>query len=248
MIDMDLKSLKFRMTDTNNIRPERVSQSDNSVTVKNVSLVEAHFREIEKVIVRKISSSEAVVGCVAWLTSYAVLDALAKLNGGCSIVLQKEDFLRPDVDHTPTSYKTVRQKYALLKALAPYSYGEFQKSTLEYLDDGGEIADIAIRCVGYRRLTGKVHPLMHHKFLVFLKPEDCGYPPKPYAVWTGSFNMSVNATLSLENGLFIESEELANAYFNEWYNTLMISEELDWKVETPQPTIQYNILDSNVLP
>jgi hypothetical protein len=60
--------------------------------------------------------------------------------------------------------------------------------------------------------------------------------------------MSVTATLSLENGLFIESEELASAYFNEWYNTLMISEELDWKADTPQPTIQYNILDSNVVP
>lgn len=248
MTNMDLKSLKFRMTDTNNVRPERVSQSDNAVVVKNVSHVEAHFRGIEKVIVDKISSSNAVVGCVAWLTSYAVLDALAKLKGGCSIVLQKEDYLRPDFDHTPTSYKTVRQKYALLKALAPYSYGEFQKSTLEYLADGGEIADIAIRCVGYRRAADKATPKMHHKFLVFLKSEGRGFSPRPYAVWTGSFNMSVTATLSLENGLFIESEELASAYFNEWYNTLMISEELDWKADTPQPTIQYNILDSNVVP
>src|SRR4051812_8513944 len=61
---------------------------DGSVTV--------YFRNIEEHLVRLIGGAPMVVGCVAWLTSEAILGALARVPYGVSIVVQKEDFLRPD--------------------------------------------------------------------------------------------------------------------------------------------------------
>ena len=46
---------------------------------------------------------EAAVGCVAWLTHFDILDAMARLKT-VSIVVQKEDFLRPDMGQ-PSNWK-----------------------------------------------------------------------------------------------------------------------------------------------
>ena len=59
--------------------------------------VEVVFRNIEQRLIDEIRTSKVVMGCVAWLTSGPILDALAEVQG-VSIVVQKEDFLRPDID------------------------------------------------------------------------------------------------------------------------------------------------------
>ena len=53
----------------------------------------------------------------------------------------------------------------------------------------------------------------------------------PRAVWTGSFNMTGNATRSLENAVLLRDEAIARAYTAEWITVLGISEELDWNAE-----------------
>jgi hypothetical protein len=58
--------------------------------------VEVVFRHIERRLITELSSATIVVGCVAWLTSRPILEALAQTQG-VSIVVQKEDFLRPDL-------------------------------------------------------------------------------------------------------------------------------------------------------
>lgn len=50
---------------------------------------------------------------------------------------------------------------------------------------------------------------------------------KPYAVWTGSFNFSVNATKSFENALYITEPSIVQAYFSEWSQLECLSESLD---------------------
>jgi phosphatidylserine/phosphatidylglycerophosphate/cardiolipin synthase-like enzyme len=51
----------------------------------------------------------------------------------------------------------------------------------------------------------------------------------PEAVWTGSFNFSVNAGRSLENAVFIEDTAIAQAYANEFSQVAALSEPLNWQ-------------------
>jgi hypothetical protein len=37
-----------------------------------------------------------VIGCIAWLTNTKIIQALRKVDQGVQIIVQKEDFLRPD--------------------------------------------------------------------------------------------------------------------------------------------------------
>ncbi|HEY9640318.1 MAG TPA: hypothetical protein V6C57_07530 [Coleofasciculaceae cyanobacterium] len=58
---------------------------------------------------------------------------------------------------------------------------------------------------------------------------------EPYAVWTGSFNMSENATKSLENAVYIQDKAIARAYYNEWAQIEALSEPLDWETAWSEP-------------
>src|SRR5712692_3136819 len=54
------------------------------------------FKNLEDHLIRFVQEADVVVGCVAWVTSEPILKALAKKKG-VSLVVQKEDFLRPDL-------------------------------------------------------------------------------------------------------------------------------------------------------
>lgn len=75
-------------------------------------------------------------------------------------------------------------------------------------------------------------------------PDDYGREAEwcyqPYAVWTGSFNMSVTAQRSLENVVYIEDKQIALAYFREWATVQMCAEELDWKHTWVAPEGRYD--------
>jgi hypothetical protein len=100
-----------------------------------------------------------------------------------------------------------------------------------------------VRCVGnYNRQKLSAFPRMHNKFLVFCRPEffkrNGGFPtfdPRPYAVWTGSFNLTHNASRSLENALFITDPKIVVAYFREWEQIEATSEPLDWETDWVEP-------------
>lgn len=64
-------------------------------------------------------------------------------------------------------------------------------------------------------------PRMHNKFLVFCKAavtnDESTYETyDPYAVWTGSFNLTRNASNSLENAVLIRDEEISTAFLEEF--------------------------------
>lgn len=228
------------MNDLNSYQLENDGNYDRNFTDNSVasnSGVTVYFRGIEEKLLQHIKESDAVFGAVAWLTSFPILDALARLNN-VSIVVQKEDFLRPDVDSSYNFKKILHKKYKALKCnLTRYSFSNILSSISVSSDPSID----PIRCVGNHNSEKKpAFPRMHNKFLIFAKVEEGAQKDSietitPYAVWTGSFNLTKNATMSLENALFITDSKIVNAYFEEYGQIAAMSEELDWKSDWAAP-------------
>lgn len=107
---------------------------------------------------------------------------------------------------------------------------------------------VGMRCIGYIKSQEQTLPRMHHKFLVFLrqrdkadqKVEEGAWPYLPYAVWTGSYNITKNGNCSLENALYVQDMRLAEAYCNEWAQLIEVSEPIDWTKPYSAPELDYN--------
>lgn len=196
--------------------------------------VRAHFRDLERHLARYVDDADVVVGCVAWLTNEAILRALARKRW-VSLVVQKEDFLRPDAGRSKAD---VRRLYAALPSTDRYGL-----DLLHQMDMCGDPTLHAVRCVGVRQQSRwRPQPRMHHKFAVFCRSggreylEDPDTPPiTPYAVWMGSFNFTATSTMSLENAIYVEDPVVARAYLGEWEQVAAISEPLDWQSEWVDP-------------
>ncbi len=225
--------------------------SDYSTTSRGVTV---HFRDLDKALIGYINKTSTVVGCVAWLTHIGILNALSRRDG-VSLLVQKEDFLRPDSGGGPTKEK-LRKAYAKLHGLPRaafdaeydeklgYSYlahPAMQAGPRERPDlDAMHVID-SVRCVGVRNGSQAIAtPRMHHKFLVFcrwmrLNKEDPVAVLAPHAVWTGSFNFTNNGMRSLENAVVIRNPDIANAYMCEYLQLAMIAEPLDWHSQWVSP-------------
>ncbi|MDW6016791.1 phospholipase D-like domain-containing protein [Vibrio plantisponsor] len=223
---------KFQIDNDGNFSESFV---DNSVST--ISGIEVYFRDLERHLLSHIEGADAVFGAVAWLTSYPILDALAKKDN-VSIIVQKEDFLRPDVGSRTSFKSNLRKKYDQLTCkVTRYSFGNILSSVSVACDPSLD----PVRCVGNHNLDkAPAFPRMHNKFLVFAKvepnPMQNGFELiVPYGVWTGSFNLTKNATLSLENALYITDPLVVNAYFKEFGQIAAMSEELDWRSDWAAP-------------
>lgn len=203
----------------------------------SIAPVSVYFRDIEQHLIARIRDATHVVGCVAWLTSEPILNELAKKGLAC-IVIQKEDFLRQDVSSGNMWENQLRNLYLSLSGGERYSF----PSPLNLMTTSGDPTIEGVRCVGNcNRNKAPAFPRAHHKFLVFLEPKNYfyenedGYNEVDYdiyratSVWTGSFNFTKNAGQSLENALYIESHEIADAYYREWAQVMALSEPLDWE-------------------
>lgn len=207
------------------------------------------FNNLAQACAEFIAGADAIVGCVAWLTSPVVLHALAMVPA-VSIIVQKEDFLRPD---SKGSREDTRAGYAALHGL--YRSALPQSSHLSFASADEQIEPV--RCMGVENRTQRVAvPRMHHKFLVRFstvarhayespysrvhgaEPENDHAAPgalQAQAVWTGSFNMTHNGDRSLENAVVIRDRAVADRYADEWSWVLAMSEPLDWKSEWVEP-------------
>jgi hypothetical protein len=198
--------------------------------------VEVVFRNIEQRLIDEIRATKLVVGCVAWLTSGPILNALAEIQG-VSIVVQKEDFLRPDLGAAGRkSWKRwLHEKYDRLPK-GPYRY-EYESTVLSGMNTSGDPALECVRCLGNHNGDRRAAmPRAHHKFLVF-----CDYVEGkvvPRKVWTGSYNLSKNAGRSLENAVLLTDERCVGAYYAEWGQLAGLSEPLDWTSEYVQPDLR----------
>lgn len=195
--------------------------------------VTCYFRDLREHLIEHISEAEIVLGCVAWLTDRHILKALAHVSRGVNIVVQKEDFLRPDIGSRSDFKDRLCAQYA---ELHPATDRQWCGTVLEGMSFCADPTIEAVRCVGnYNTAKLPAFPRMHHKFLVFCRQ---GIEPldwhdewpciKPYAVWTGSFNLTENAAASFENALYITIPAIVQAYYEEWGWIEALSEPLNW--------------------
>ena len=206
-------------------------QRDNSMSA--IAPIEVIFREHQARLVQEIARYPVVIGCIAWLTDAVVLAALAKCHH-VSIIVQKEDFLRPDLGQMRAL--ALRRLYDALPApLMRYSL----PGGVSGLNYAGDPSIAAIRCVGHHNSEKKsAWPRMHNKFLVFCdQKSDTGglHDVVPQKVWTGSYNISANAAVSWENAVMIDSPVVAEAYAREYGQIMTFSEPLDWTSPWIQP-------------
>lgn len=220
-----------------NVEDDSTSFEDNSV-IDSERDTQVYFRNIERHLLRYIEEAHVVLGCVAWLTSEPILEALATKDY-ISIIVQKEDFLRPDMDsgNRNSWKKWLQEKYmSLQSSLDRFMFDNF----LRYVSYCADPSIEAIRCVGnYNRDKQPAFPRMHNKFLIFAKivevDEDSWGRVIPYGVWTGSFNLTKNATYSFENAIYTTDSEIVRAYYKEYGQIASMSEPLDWESDWIEP-------------
>jgi phosphatidylserine/phosphatidylglycerophosphate/cardiolipin synthase-like enzyme len=207
-----------------------VSSADNNVQV--------YFKNIELHLLRHIEAADIVVGCVAWLTSKAILHALEKKKG-VSIIVQKEDWLRPDINDNGSWKSKRRALYEQLpSALSRYDEG-LQGTVVSMMSYAGDPTIEAVRCVGnHNSQRVPAFPRMHHKFIVLCREisgEDGYRNYEPYEVWTGSFNFTKNAGFSFENAIVLKDAGIVRAFFREYAQIAALSEPLNWEAEWVAP-------------
>jgi len=207
----------------------KVSNADGSIV--------AMFDHLPTQLSQEIRQWPVVVGCVAWLTNEEILTALQSREH-VSLLVNKEDFLRPD---SAGSYReaNLRRLYASLPGTNRYIHNNagFYNVCSDPTVEG-------VRCVGVSGRRSDVPPRMHHKFLVFCNKVDRLGPLDevrvfPRAVWTGSFNFTENGRRSLENAVLIRDAGIASAYYAEWEALLGISERLNWSSEYVDPEYRF---------
>jgi len=143
-----------------------------------------------------IKDADIVLGCEAWLTHKKIIKALSKKDL-CAIAVQTEKF-------TKIRSKSYKKRY-----------GELQKWKCEALAKGVQppIKPVGEEAVGAKRRYGRV-ARMHNKFLIFCRLQ--GGTLTPYAVSTGSMNLTENSMQSDENLVVIQNSIVAQRYLEEW--------------------------------
>lgn len=209
----------------------------NNNTSSTDGQVQVYFRDLSNALISEIKKADVVLGCVAWLTDFLIIDALREKD--VAIVVQKEDFLRPDLGASSDWKKHLHARYETLSCnITRYSFNNIIGSLSVACDPTIQ----PIRCVGnYNRDKAPAFPRMHNKFMLFAKlkkEEDYFDIVVPYAVWTGSFNMTWNAQKSLENAILLRDPVLVNAYFQEFGQIFAISEQLDWSSDWIEPELR----------
>lgn len=219
--------------------------------------VEVVFRDLEDRLVAEIEKSQFVVGCVAWLTNLRILKALARLRNNVLIVVQKEDFLRPDIGGSHVGWKkTLHEAYKALGASERFYWGGLIGMLSTFSDPTAQ----GVRCVGNYNCEKKpAFPRMHNKFLVLVpSAQESGHSPEcsncgcdtvgcycndelpanffdRASVWTGSFNLTANATKSFENAVILRNRDVAAAYYKEFAQIWALSEPLNWESDWSAP-------------
>ncbi|MHC8351116.1 phospholipase D-like domain-containing protein [Pseudomonas sp. RT4P38] len=187
---------------------------------------EAYFDNIADELNKNILNSDAILGCVCYIKDASTLENLSKKP--CQIIMQKpKKTLRP-----PQKGELKFDNNSIL------SLSGILKQGIELSEIEGFPSEKFVEThISPLRVIGSEDgfPLMHHKFLIFLKraiDSDNGALEKlgqrctlkPYAVWTGSFNLTYNAKNSLENAVLIKEAAIIQKYLEEYAFSLSVSE------------------------
>lgn len=214
--------------DLNNISPsfKEASTFDwahrhRDTETKKPGPVTTHFGDLKPALLRFIEGSDAIVGCIAWITSSELVDALAQRP--VALVVNKEPFLKPN-----GKASAARQRQTLARLQGGLRRRDFPAPLNRMYQNRNDIIE-AVRCVGHTGARVQNAPLMHHKFAVRLTNG------KPTAVWTGSFNWTVNASSSIENAVEIHDPDVAAQYLAEFARVAALSEPLDYLSSSVKP-------------
>lgn len=138
------------------------NQRDYSIIGENKN-IEVYFKNIENNIINKIKKYKNVIGCVAWLTNENILKELAKKDT-VIIIIQEEDFLRPDNNFDGNKLNWKNKIYNL--------YKNIEKNNGDIMFNNLGINTRWSTSSGIRRLgnvnVNKVSafPRMHNKFII----------------------------------------------------------------------------------
>ncbi len=242
---MNLNKLQIQTDD------EPIDLINYNCKLKNTEFdsTEVFFRDLENNLIEKIKCFEngLIFGSIAWLTSFNVLDALARCKN-VQIVVQKEDFLRPDLDAASKKgwQQILRSKYDKLR----FNHDRYDLHyPINELSICGDPSVDPIRCVGnHNRDKKPAFPRAHNKFLVFCEfiKESSDETRrlneeiyKPISVWTGSYNLTLNAGNSFENAIYLEDKQGDNPiivnFLKEHHQIFALSEKLDWERDWIEP-------------
>lgn len=178
--------------DLNSQEPEteygrsRKQNKDNSTAGDGVS---AYFRYLVPRLIEHIQAANAVFGCVTWLPHPEIMDALRGRH--TAIVVQKEDFLSPDLGDNAFWKRDLRRRNDAQNCwFSRFDFGNMIGS----LSTGGHARINAVRRVGNfnreRMSTAEAHrrdawPLATHAVvsvaLVRHRPEKDGSPGTTHA-------------------------------------------------------------------
>jgi len=203
---------------------DRVDLAPDAATF-DAQKIRVVFFPLERELLTWLEGFDAVVGCVAWLTNTRLLSSLNK-KSYCQVIMQKEDWLRPDgtTSHPGVNLNT-RECY---RRRAGFDRSELQDlAGLSYLSDPMLERYRVFGINGARTQN----PVMHHKFLVgcdATERNEAGQLVfKPKSVWAGSFNMTGRSVRNLDSAIIMGSEP-ASVYYKEWRDAVMFSEPLDF--------------------
>lgn len=204
------------------------NQIDYSYDSKKIDVV---FKNIKDRIINEINATPCMVGCIAWLTDFDILKAMTERD--VQIIVQKEDFLRPDLGSNDKFKNTLKDLYSKINTEIGRHWHTCRAKDLSFCSDP---TLEGIRCVGnYNRERKPAMPRMHNKFLVLGDNLNKEGRFEPWGVITGSYNYTNNANNSFENIVIIRDKKIANAYYNEWGQILAFSEKLNWEFDWVQP-------------
>lgn len=228
---------KIRLNDypDSGVIETKINQFDYSTESKGIKV---YFRNLKENLIKYIEQCEIIIGCVAWVTDFDILDILATKQ--VVIVVQKEDFLRPDLNikHISSWKKQLQQKYNKLSC-NKIGIGAFYNILSHHYLNICSWDIKPITCIGnYNRNKKPAFPRMHNKFIICCKRNYDHYNNLiciPKGVWTGSFNFTYNATQSFENALYITDEKIVHAYYEEFGHIASLSEELNWDSDWINP-------------
>lgn len=169
-----------------------------------------------------------VVGTVAWATDEQLMTALGRHTQGTCIVVNKERWLR---GYTFRALRPIPLSTLFLSVgMLPPSYSQ------DYAQ--------AAWCAGAINVENNVQfPRMHRKDLVFCAKSRSthdapgGGPLEPYALWSGSYNLTRTARKSVESASLSWSTVLASHAYRCFLDVLAHSEPLESQATVSSPIL-----------
>lgn len=184
----------------------------------------AIFKNHESHLIKLIKECDAIIGCVAWLKNHKILNAMESRD--VSIIIQKEDYLNRDSVNYDSK---LMDKYNKLKGIKLINITKQSMYDNEIIVSNVESTshDHAIHVLGV--CGGDKHTArMHNKFVLFCKYEN--NKRIPYAVWTGSYNFTNMANLSMENAVVLYDPKIVKRYEECFYDIFLSCEPINYSV------------------